>query len=47
MLLEFASDCFSGARRLLNRSPVRGIGDTEHFDVDSLEREKKNDVFKI
>jgi hypothetical protein len=27
--------------------PVRGIRNTGHFDVDSLERQKKSDVFKI
>jgi hypothetical protein len=27
--------------------PVRRIRDTGHFDVDSLEREKKSNIFKI
>jgi hypothetical protein len=31
----------------LARFPVRRIRDTGHFDVDSLERQEKSDVFKI
>jgi hypothetical protein len=27
--------------------PVRRIRDTRHFDVNSLERQKKSDVFKM
>jgi hypothetical protein len=32
---------------LLAGFPVRRIRDTRHFDVDSLERQKASDIFKM